>query len=60
MQPNLWVKEIKLLYTCAMMLAAGEEGLCCGLAGGTWDQIETGISEEISSTGIEATVYDFD
>ena len=31
----------------------------CGLAGGTWDKIEPLIEENLSSKGIEVTVYDF-
>lgn len=31
----------------------------CGLAGGTWDQIEPLIEESLASKGIAVTVYDF-
>lgn len=31
----------------------------CGLAGGTWDQIEPILIEELTETGIRTTVYDF-
>lgn len=32
----------------------------CGLAGGTWDQIEPGIIHELTGMGVETIVYDFD
>lgn len=32
----------------------------CGLAGGTWDQIEPGIIEGLTGTGIMTVVYDFE
>lgn len=32
----------------------------CGLAGGTWDQIEPGITHELTGAGVETIVYDFD
>jgi O-acetyl-ADP-ribose deacetylase (regulator of RNase III) len=31
----------------------------CGLAGGRWEEIEPIIKEELTSQGIEVTVYDF-
>jgi O-acetyl-ADP-ribose deacetylase (regulator of RNase III) len=31
----------------------------CGLAGGSWEEIEPIISDELTSKGIEVTVYDF-
>jgi O-acetyl-ADP-ribose deacetylase (regulator of RNase III) len=31
----------------------------CGLAGGTWEEIEPIISSEISAHGVPVTVYDF-
>jgi O-acetyl-ADP-ribose deacetylase (regulator of RNase III) len=31
----------------------------CGLAGGTWDQIEPLIKETLISNGMDVTVYDF-
>jgi O-acetyl-ADP-ribose deacetylase (regulator of RNase III) len=32
----------------------------CGLAGGTWDQIEPALSRELIEAGIETVVYDFE
>jgi len=32
----------------------------CGLAGGTWDQIEPSITHELTGAGIETNVYDFE
>lgn len=32
----------------------------CGLAGGTWDQIEPLINEALISKGVETVVYDFE
>jgi len=32
----------------------------CGLAGGTWDQIEPSLNQELISTGVQTVVYDFD
>jgi O-acetyl-ADP-ribose deacetylase (regulator of RNase III) len=31
----------------------------CGLAGGTWDQIEPGITLELTGEGVATIVYDF-
>lgn len=31
----------------------------CGLAGGTWDQIEPLLSSELIDAGVETVVYDF-
>jgi O-acetyl-ADP-ribose deacetylase (regulator of RNase III) len=32
----------------------------CGLAGGTWDQIEPSIAHELTGAGVETVVYDFE
>jgi O-acetyl-ADP-ribose deacetylase (regulator of RNase III) len=32
----------------------------CGLAGGTWDQIEPCIADGLSAVGVKTTVYDFE
>lgn len=32
----------------------------CGLAGGTWDQIEPSIAHELTDAGVETVVYDFE
>ncbi|NOS91731.1 MAG: macro domain-containing protein [Cyclobacteriaceae bacterium] len=32
----------------------------CGLAGGTWDQIEPSISHELTAMGVETFVYDLE
>jgi O-acetyl-ADP-ribose deacetylase (regulator of RNase III) len=32
----------------------------CGLAGGTWDQIEPILSQELTDAGVETSVYDFE
>ena len=32
----------------------------CGLAGGTWDQVEPLITHALTGTGIETVVYDFE
>jgi O-acetyl-ADP-ribose deacetylase (regulator of RNase III) len=32
----------------------------CGLAGGTWDQIEPTLTHELTSIGVETIVYDFE
>jgi O-acetyl-ADP-ribose deacetylase (regulator of RNase III) len=32
----------------------------CGLAGGTWDHIEPGITHELTGRGVVTVVYDFD
>ncbi|MBV8382516.1 MAG: macro domain-containing protein [Planctomycetaceae bacterium] len=54
--------------TCLRKLApeAAERGasvhmprIGCGLAGGRWEAIEPIISDELTSKGIEVTVYDF-
>ena len=31
----------------------------CGLAGGKWEEIEPIITDELTSQGIEVSVYDF-
>jgi len=31
----------------------------CGLAGGKWEEIESIISDELTSQGIEVSVYEF-
>lgn len=33
--------------------------IVCGLAGGKWEEIEPIITEELTSKGVEVTVYDF-
>jgi O-acetyl-ADP-ribose deacetylase (regulator of RNase III) len=32
----------------------------CGLAGGTWDQIEPALTHELVGLGVETVVYDFE
>jgi len=32
----------------------------CGLAGGTWDKIESSITDNLTGAGVETVVYDFD
>ena len=32
----------------------------CGLAGGTWDQIEPSIAHALTDAGVETVVYDFE
>lgn len=32
----------------------------CGLAGGSWDQIEPILSHELSTFGVKTIVYDFE
>jgi O-acetyl-ADP-ribose deacetylase (regulator of RNase III) len=32
----------------------------CGLAGGTWDQVEPALTHELTGMGVETVVYDFE
>lgn len=45
----------KQLYATVHMPRIG-----CGLAGGTWDQIEPLINEVLTSKGVKTVVYDFE